>query len=96
MVSVSAEADKDSYNGTKIDTFRSLRIPFSFSWDMRVGFEVNIHKGNTLYMNVDIINVLNNKNLIISSATYADNAGATAIPVYELGRQFWFQVGYKF
>lgn len=76
--------------------FEKYRVPFSFSWDMRVGFEVDIYKGNTLYMNVDIINVLNNRNLIIASATYADNAGATAVPVYEIGRQFWFQVGYKF
>ncbi|MGX3010626.1 TonB-dependent receptor plug domain-containing protein [Helicobacter sp. 23-1044] len=76
--------------------FEKYRVPFSFSWDMRVGFEVDIYKGNTLYVNLDILNVLNNKNLIIASATYADNAGATAIPVYEVGRQFWLQVGYKF
>lgn len=76
--------------------FEKYRVPFSFSWDMRVGFEVDIYKGNTLYFNLDIINVLNNKNLIIDSATYADNAGLTAIPVYEVGRQFWLQVGYKF
>lgn len=76
--------------------FEKYRVPFSFSWDMRVGFEVDIYKGNTLYFNLDIINVLNNKNIIIDSATYADNAGLTAIPVYEVGRQFWLQVGYKF
>ena len=76
--------------------FEKYRVPFSFSWDMRVGFEVDIYKGNTLYVNLDILNVLNNKNLIIASATYADNAGATAIPVYEVGRQFWLQMGYKF
>ena len=100
MVSVSAEADKDSYNGTKIDTFRILRIPFSFSWDMRVGFEVDIYKGNTLYVNVDIYNVLNNKNLTVynsaSNGQVATTATQTAIPIYELGRQFWFQMGYKF
>ena len=76
--------------------FEKYRVPYSFSWDMRVGFEVDIYKGNTLYMNLDIINVLNNQNLIIASATYADNAGLTAVPVYEVGRQFWCQVGYKF
>ena len=76
--------------------FEKYRVPFSFSWDMRVGFEVDIYKGNTLYVNLDILNVLNNKNLIIASATYADNAGLTAVPVYEVGRQFWLQMGYKF
>lgn len=76
--------------------FEKFRVPFSFQWDIRIGFEIDIYSGNTLYFNLDIINVLNNKNLIIESASYADNAGATAIPVYEVGRQFWLQMGYKF
>ncbi|MGX3046208.1 TonB-dependent receptor, partial [Helicobacter sp. T3_23-1056] len=73
--------------------FEKFRVPAAFNWDMRVGFEVNAYKGNTLYMNVDILNVLNTQNLMIASASYS-NAGTTAVPVYEVGRQFWLQVGY--
>ncbi|MGX3097581.1 TonB-dependent receptor plug domain-containing protein [Helicobacter sp. 23-1046] len=72
----------------------------SFSWDMRVGFEVDMWRGQTLYANVDIYNVLNSQNMTTlglanGNATTAF-ASASSIPVYELGRQFWVQVGYKF
>ncbi|MGX2973332.1 TonB-dependent receptor, partial [Helicobacter sp. T3_23-1059] len=76
--------------------FEKFRVPAAFNWDMRVGFEVNAYKGNTVYMNVDILNVLNTQNLMIASASYSASAGTTAVPVYEVGRQFWVQVGYKF
>lgn len=82
-----------------VDTFRLYRVPFSFDWDMRVGFEVDIYKGNTFYMNVDVFNILNRKNINItsfSSGISVGNAGVTAVPTYELGRQFWLQVGYKY
>ena len=76
--------------------FEKYRVPYAFNWDMRIGFEVAIWRGNTLYANVDVINVLDNQNLMIASATYSATAGTTAVPVYEVGRQFWLQVGYKF
>ena len=90
----------DSFNGIYVDTFRPLNIKGAFTWDIRLGFEVSAWRGkstdHTLYMNVDIYNVLNSKNLAIASASYSATAGTTATPVYEVGRQFWLQVGYKF
>ena len=71
-------------------------MPASFTWDMRVGFEMDIYSGNTLYVNVDIYNVLNKQNVAIASLNYSSTAGTTAVPIYEVGRQFWVQVGYKF
>ena len=80
-----------------IDTYRPFRVPFSFTWDMRIGFEIDIYGGNTLYANVDIFNVLNRKNLAITSfsGVSAQN-GYSKAPYYEIGRQFWFEIGYKF
>ncbi|MGX2985493.1 TonB-dependent receptor [Helicobacter sp. 23-1048] len=73
----------------------------AFSWDMRAGFELDIVRGQTLYMNVDIYNVLNarNETTISNSSgnTGYDIAGSSyTYAVYEVGRQFWLQVGYKF
>lgn len=60
---------------------------------------------NTLYVNVDIYNVLNARNMTTLQATGAATtngsitpgiASAGAFMVYEMGRQFWFQMGYKF
>ncbi len=93
--------DKIDTNGdgildTAVDTFRPFNVKGAFTWDMRIGFEVNIHKGNTLFINLDIYNVLDSKNLAIASASYSTTAGTTATPIYEVGRQFWLEVGYKF
>lgn len=64
---------------------------------MRIGFDVNVYKGNTLFMNLDVYNVLNTQNMTTTSSLntliYSTN---TAMPVYEVGRQFWVQVGYRY
>ena len=90
------------------------KIPFNqaFSWDMRLGFEVDIYRGksmrHTVYVNMDIFNVLNARNKTTMQGALVTNGvtpgisgvtastGLTDFAVYELGRQFWFQVGYKF
>ena len=99
--SIISDFNKDSFviNGVlrEVDTFRSFRVPYSFSWDMRLGFEIDAYKGNTLYVNVDIYNVLDTKNIALVSLIDAGvGTGMVTTPIYELGRQFWVQVGYKF
>lgn len=84
--------------------YGKMRFKGAFNWDMRVGFEVDFYRGekmrHTLYFNVDMFNVLNLRNLTALSGTngaITETAYAgSAIPVYEVGRQFWLQVGYKF
>ena len=83
--------------------YGKMRFPNAFSWDMRVGFELDMYKGQTLYMNVDIYNVLNSKiKSTIANTAYNGStsssafASSSAVAVYEVGRQFWLQVGYKF
>lgn len=94
------EADKDSFviDGvlTKVDTFKAFMIPGAFTWDMRLGVEFNMGKGNIAYVNLDILNVLDSKNIAIASASFSATAGTTAVPVYEVGRQFFIQGGYRF
>ena len=73
----------------------------AFSWDMRAGFEVDMWHKNIFYVNVDIYNVLNARNeTTISQSngnTGYDIAGSSyTYAVYEVGGQFWLQVGYKF
>ena len=81
------------------DQFIAQTLSGAFSWDLRLGFEVNIWRGkalnHTLYANMDIFNLLNAKNPTILSANYAGTSSAPTI-AYEVGRQFWLQVGYKF
>ncbi|WP_237416365.1 TonB-dependent receptor plug domain-containing protein [Helicobacter saguini] len=97
MASVSG-ANRDTYNGVPVSTFRPLDVKGAFTWDMRIGFEVDVWNKNILYVNLDIYNVLDSQNLSIAQVTSV-NGGSVSIsslPFYEIGRQFWLQVGYKF
>ena len=102
---IDSNGDGTIQDSERIDTFKKFNIANAFNWDMRLGFEVNVNKGNTVYANLDIYNVLDNQNLTVYNAIATSgptngqvitSASQTAVPVYELGRQFWVQVGYKF
>ena len=50
-----------------------------------------------MFIHLDITNVLNAKNIaIMNLSNYTPTAGATATPVYEIGRQIYLEFGYKF
>lgn len=82
---------------TKVDTFKALRVKEAFTWDMRIGFEIDVYRKNTLFVNLDIYNVLDSKNIAIANLSYAgSSASLTAVPTYEIGRSFYIEVGYKY
>ncbi|MWV68509.1 TonB-dependent receptor plug domain-containing protein [Helicobacter saguini] len=95
---VAVEEDlQDSYNGAKVPTFRIFKVPSSFTWDMRFGFEIDVFKNNNVFVNLDIFNILDSKNIsILNLSAFSSSASATAIPTYEVGRSFWLEVGYRF
>ena len=72
----------------------------AFSWDMRLGFEMNVWRGNIVFVNFDIYNVLNTRNKAALSGTNGavipGIPSSASVAVYEIGRQFWIQGGYKF
>ncbi len=101
-----------NYNTTIANTMSQYgRYHFKgvFNWDMRLGFEFRVDSllkkevdAGMFYVNVDIINVLNLKNMTTISGAYGNMAtgsllsAAAAYPVYDIGRQFWLQFGYKY
>lgn len=100
MISVGEEY-KDSIliNGvlTKVDTFKPYKIKGAFTWDIRLGAEFEIYKRNIMFVNLDVINILNSRNIaIVNLSNYTPSAGTSATPIYELGRQFYIELGYKF
>lgn len=87
---------KETYKGEKIDVYETKKLRNAFSWDTAFGFEWNMPKQSKLFANIDILNVLNRKNavgeenkFILSSKEFAN------VQTYQTGRQFWFEVGYK-
>ena len=107
MIVITQRSHPNLYDTTFRGTqYAKHRFKHNFGWDMRMGFEVDFYKSqawkHTLYVNVDIYNVLNSKNMTTLSSSSSGSVttgiatSSTAIPVYEVGRQFWFQMGYKF
>lgn len=88
--------------GNKMRQYGKYHFKGAFTWDMRAGVEFMLGKAGTFYTNVDIINVLNLKNETTISgangnmATGSILSASAAYPVYDVGRQFWLQFGYKY
>ncbi|WP_237416292.1 TonB-dependent receptor plug domain-containing protein [Helicobacter saguini] len=102
MVLIAQNQAGYNQNYANLTQYGKRHFKEAFTWDMRIGFEIDVWNKNTLYVNLDIYNVLDSKNMTaLSSAnsgaiTQGIATAATAVAVYEIGRQFWLQVGYKF
>lgn len=81
-------------------TMQTMNLRSAFMWDMRIGLEREVWKGSALFLNIDIYNVLNSKNLttlgVQDGVLLFGIPTGTSVLVYEMGRSFWAQVGFKF
>ena len=78
------------------NAYKTYKFGGSFNWDTRLGLEVN-----GVYINLDVLNVLDSKKLmpigVENGVILGTDVNANAMLLaYELGRQFWLQMGYKF
>ncbi|MBH3428999.1 TonB-dependent receptor [Pseudomonas alkylphenolica] len=64
----------------------------ALTWDMRLAWEIPTGRDQAAFVNVDVYNVTDR--VIASGDTSATAAINSAI--YETGRQFWLEVGYRF
>ncbi|BAP45813.1 TonB-dependent outermembrane receptor [Pseudomonas sp. StFLB209] len=84
-----ATGDDVTVDGQAYQLFETARVKAAPTWDMRVDWELPTGKDQALFMAVDITNVTDKVNPIISS-------GSAAKTTYEVGRQYWLEVGYRF
>ena len=110
MVTLNANSPKYDANYSTLDQYGKYHFKGTFSWDMRVGVDFRVGSAlpsdaevGRLYVNVDIINILNAKNMttyglsnVLGSVRTSAARYDRAVPVYEIGRQFWLQIGYKY
>lgn len=82
----------DSDNNNDISRFRSYHYGRHTQWDSSIRWQPTIRGKHSVYLQVDILNVLNKtrKNKITTIST-SDEYG-----VYTPGREFWLEVGYQF
>ncbi|HHF6597253.1 TonB-dependent receptor plug domain-containing protein [Haemophilus influenzae] len=82
----------DGDNGDGISRFRSYHYGGHTQWDSSIRWQPTIRGKHSVYLQVDILNVLNKtrKNKVTTIST-SDEYG-----VYTPGREFWLEVGYQF
>lgn len=79
--------DEVVVNGTAVAVYDAVRVAAAPTWDTRVDWEIPTGKDQSMFLAVDITNVTDRVNSITS------NSGSTT---YEVGRQYWLEVGYRF
>lgn len=73
--------------GDEVAVYDVAEVSGAPTWDMRAYWEIPTAPEQALFLAVDITNVADRVNEIVSSS------GSTS---YEVGRQYWLEVGYRF
>lgn len=76
------------YQGVSVDVWEVQDYGGALTWDMRLAWALDLPKQQEVFVNVDVFNVLNER----SAAEVSSNNTVT----YEVGRQFWLELGYRF
>lgn len=80
------------HNNNSVYNYTQKRIGSALTWDTRVAWELPITRNETAFVNLDIGNLLNRRNMIGSSSSTNTNAETH----YELGRNYTLEVGFRF
>lgn len=84
---ITSTGDKVEYQGEQIDVYEHQKFGTALTWDMKIGWEYEFTQKQALFISLDIQNVLDRVNTSTWSSTEV---------VYDLGRQFTLEVGYRF
>ncbi|MCP8351347.1 TonB-dependent receptor [Pseudomonas sp. B21-036] len=79
------------YRGTSVDVWEEQKFDAALTWDTRLGWRIPTARDQAIFVNVDVFNVLDKKS-VNANATVNSNSVST----YEVGRQYWLEVGYTF
>lgn len=75
------------YGDGTADVYEKTKFGTAITWDLRLGWRLPTARGQEAFLSFTIENLLDRANVIDETSS--------AI-VYEKGRQFWLQLGYKF
>lgn len=72
-----------------LDFYDKVKYPSIFTWDLKLGAEHKIYGDNTLFWGIEFYNLLNQRKKYGSNNNQSTN-------YYNLGRQVWLEIGYKY
>ncbi|MCI6988913.1 MAG: TonB-dependent receptor plug domain-containing protein [Campylobacter sp.] len=78
---------KVDIDGKRLTKYKDKSIDNSFTWDTRLSLEFPLPKESFAFINFDIYNILDDENAV----SISDNG----VVNYDVGRQFWLEVGYR-
>lgn len=80
------------HEGQSLYNYVEKDLSSALTWDTRIGWEMPLSSAEAVFLNLDIGNVLNRRNVIGSSSSTNTNAEVD----YELGRNYTLEVGFRF
>lgn len=81
-----ARTGSEVHEGQPIDVYEAVDFPNGWTWDSSLEYTAKLPRDQQAFVRVEAMNVLNRKNLVESAS----------IAVYEPGRSYWLEVGYRF
>lgn len=79
------------YQGTQVNVWEERKFDAALTWDLRLGWEVPTAADQAVFVNLDLFNVLDKQ--VVADSSSVNDSGT---PTYEVGRQYWLEVGYRF
>ncbi|BCQ62902.1 hypothetical protein PBOI14_46520 [Pseudomonas sp. Boi14] len=77
--------------GTSVDVWEEQKFQAALTWDTRLGWRIPTARDQNVFINVDVFNVLDKK-----SVNANQTVNSNSVSTYEVGRQYWLEVGYAF
>lgn len=92
-VYIKAPVDKHEYSTTvdNIDVYRRYNYGTHTQWDTRLRYQPNLYGTHSAYVQVDVLNVLDQVRQDEIKANRQGDYG-----MYSPGREFWLELGYEF
>jgi hypothetical protein len=81
-----ARTGSEVYEDESIDVYESIDHPNGWTWDSSLEYTAKLPRAQEAFVRVEAMNLLNRKTLV-------ESAG---VSVYEPGRSYWVEVGYRF
>lgn len=81
-----ARTGSEVYQDESINVYESIDYPNGWTWDSSLEYTAKLPRDQEAFVRVEAMNVFNRKTLVESAGT----------SIYEPGRSYWLEVGYRF
>lgn len=92
---IGATGERVDYNGAQVRVWDEIAYAAALTWDTRLAWELPFAGDQSVFVNLDVTNLLNRR-VVSSDSGTSDSVDSDDVPTYEVGRQFMVELGYRF